>query len=337
MSHNTNTSIAGWSFALARALEGYGIDSKKVFRDAGIDLDEVTSAAARLPVSNVQKVWRYAAEHCDDYFGITVSGFLQPASFHALGFALWSSSTMQEFIERFIRYRCVLSHMFFCELLEENDCYRLTMVDERSIKSAITNDAGLSYIVRMARQLDNPKFAPLKVRITADKNEASEKIQHFYKADVEYASSDHALLFSKDALQRPLRYGNPDLAAQQDTIVEHYIAELGLISEYMMRVKTNIHRLLSSGNVSIELVAEGLNITVRTLQRRLSAEKSSYNHLLDQVRHQLAMEYIKDPATNATEIAFKLGFNDSGSFGRSFKRWTNHSFSEFRSGPDKKK
>jgi AraC-like DNA-binding protein len=244
---------------------------------------------------------------------------------------------MQEFIERFIRYRCVLSHMFFCELLEENDCYRLTMVDERSIKSAITNDAGLSYIVRMARQLDNPKFAPLKVRITADKNEASEKIQHFYKADVEYASSDHALLFSKDALQRPLRYGNPDLAAQQDTIVEHYIAELGLISEYMMRVKTNIHRLLSSGNVSIELVAEGLNITVRTLQRRLSAEKSSYNHLLDQVRHQLAMEYIKDPATNATEIAFKLGFNDSGSFGRSFKRWTNHSFSEFRSGPDKKK
>jgi hypothetical protein len=47
LSHNTNTSIAGWSFALARALEGYGIDSKKVFRDAGIDLDEVTSAAAR--------------------------------------------------------------------------------------------------------------------------------------------------------------------------------------------------------------------------------------------------------------------------------------------------
>ena len=39
LSHNTNT-IAGWSFALARALEGYGIDSKKVFRDAGINLDQ---------------------------------------------------------------------------------------------------------------------------------------------------------------------------------------------------------------------------------------------------------------------------------------------------------
>ena len=335
MRHNVNTSIAGWSFALARALEDYGIDALAVFRRAGIELDEVTSAAARLPVSSVQQVWQYAAEHTDDYFGITVSGFLGPASFHGLGFALWSSSTLNDFIERFIRYRCVLSHMFFCDLLEEDDCYRLTLVDERSIKSTNTKDAALSYVVRMARQLGDPEFAPLLVRTTVEKDAVSEKLQDFYAADIEYASPDHALLFSKEALEQPLRYGNPDLAAQQDAIVERYIAELGLISEYMMRVKTTIHSLLSSENVGIELVAESLNVTVRTLQRRLSAEQSSYNHLLDQVRHQLAMEYIKDPATNATEIAFKLGFTDSGSFGRSFKRWTNQSFSQFRSNAGK--
>jgi AraC-like DNA-binding protein len=333
--HTINTSIAGWSFALARALEDYGIDALQVFREAGIELDEVPSAAARLPVSSVQQVWRYAAEHTDGYFGITVSAYLGPASFHGLGFALWSSSTLKDFLERFIRYRCVLSHAFFCELLEEDDCYRLTLVDERSIKSTITKDAALSYVVRMARQLGDPEFAPSLVRTTVVKNDVSGRLRDFYAADVEYASMDHALLFSKDALARPLRFGNPDLAAQQDAIVERYIAELGLISEYMMRVKTTIHSLLSSDNVRIELVAESLNVTVRTLQRRLSAEQSSYNHLLDQVRHQLAMEYIKDPATNATEIAFKLGFNDSGSFGRSFKRWTNQSFSQFRSNAGK--
>ncbi len=335
MRHNVNTSIAGWSFALARALEDYGIDALAVFRQAGIDLDQIPSAAARLPVSSVQQVWQYAAEHTDDYFGVVVSGFLDPASFHGLGFALWSSSTLKDFIERFIRYRCVLSHMFFCDLLEEDDCYRLTLVDERSIKSTNTKDAALSYVVRMARQLGDPEFAPLLVRTTVEKDAVSEKLQDFYAADIEYASPDHALLFSKEALEQPLRYGNPDLAAQQDAIVERYIAELGLISEYMMRVKTTIHSLLSSENVGIELVAESLNVTVRTLQRRLCAEQSSYNHLLDQVRHQLAMEYIKDPATNATEIAFKLGFTDSGSFGRSFKRWTNQSFSQFRSNAGK--
>ena len=328
-----NTSIAGWSFALARALDSYGIDSGKVFEDAGIELSAVISPDARLPVSNVQKVWRHAAENTDDNFGFVVSGFLTPASFQALGYGLWSSSTVKECIERFIRYRCVLSHMVFFELLEEDDRYRLTVVDERSVKSEITNDAGLSYLVRVARHIDEPGFSPLSVRVLRDEKDSCEKLRDFYLADVEYSSSDCALLFSKNALEKPLRHGNPALAAQQDAIVERYIAELGLISEYMMRVRSEIHRLLSSESVTIEQVASSLNVTVRTLQRRLSAEQSSYNQLLDQVRHQLAMEYIKDPAANATQIAFKLGFSDSGSFGRSFKRWTNQSFSEYRGTP----
>ena len=88
-----NTSIAGWSFAVARALDSYGLDASQVFADAGVDLHGIDSAAARLPVSSIQQVWRYAAENTDDYFGIAVSNYLTPASFHALGFALWSSST----------------------------------------------------------------------------------------------------------------------------------------------------------------------------------------------------------------------------------------------------
>jgi AraC-like DNA-binding protein len=117
---------------------------------------------------------------------------------------------------------------------------------------------------------------------------------------------------------------------RQDTLVENYIGKLGLLSEYMLWVRTEIQRHLHAGQVSVEQVAEDLNITVRTLQRRLSAEQSSYHQLLDEVRHQLALDYMQSPSARATEIAFKLGFNDSGSFGRSFKRWTGYSFTEYR-------
>jgi AraC-like DNA-binding protein len=82
--------------------------------------------------------------------------------------------------------------------------------------------------------------------------------------------------------------------------------------------------------VSIELVADNLHVTVRTLQRRLSDECSSYNSLLDVARQQLALEYAGDRAISATEAAMKLGFNDSGSFGRSFRRWTGRSFTAYR-------
>ena len=55
--------------------------------------------------------------------------------------------------------------------------------------------------------------------------------------------------------------------------MERYIAEMGLISEYMLRVRTQISRRLDDGSISIEQVAKGLNVTVRSLQRRLSDEK----------------------------------------------------------------
>lgn len=117
---------------------------------------------------------------------------------------------------------------------------------------------------------------------------------------------------------------------QLDGIVERYIARLGLISDHMLRVRNEILGLQSEGEVCIEMVAENLNVTVRTLQRRLSAEQGTYIELLDEVRHQLAMEYIDDPKNTVTDLAFRLGFNDSGSFGRSFRRWTGKSITQYR-------
>ena len=325
-----NTSIAGWSFALARALDSYGIDSSRVFSDAGIQLAAVESPAQRLAVSSVQQVWRYAMDHTDGNFGITVASYLTPASFHALGYALWSSSTLKEAFERLIRYRCVISHMFFCELEQEEGGYRLALVDERSIKSEVTTDAFLGFLILLGRELDRGDFAPVSLRLARPSSRVSDQLRDFFATDIEFDAADYSLAFSAESLHRPLKHGNPELAGQLDTLVERYIGELGLISEYMLRVKTEIHRLLSIGGVSIEQVAETLNVTVRTLQRRLSAEQGSYNKLLDQVRFRLSIEYLRNPGANATEIAFKLGFNDSGSFSRSFKRWTGKSVSDYR-------
>ena len=326
------TSIAGWSFAIADTLASYGLDPTEIFRSAGIALDEVGSASARLPIDSVQQVWQFANAHTDDCFGIRVAHHLTPASLHALGFALWCSSTLRELFERYIRYRCVLSHMHFCELIDEGDIVRLSLVDERRIKSEITNDAATAFFLRIARELYREDFSPRELHITRSLGGERRQIEEFFCTDISESAAGYCALFAAEDLEAPLRFANPDLAAHLDLIVERYIAEFGLISEYMLRVRTEIHHLLEQGSVSLELVADNLNVTVRTLQRRLASENSSYNILLDEVRHHLALEYSTAPRANATEIAFRLGFTDSGSFGRSFRRWTGQSFSEYRHG-----
>lgn len=324
------TSIASWSFALANGLEHYGIDPSAVFLDAGIDLAGIDSPYARLPVSSVQQVWRYAYENTDEMFGVVVSQFLSPASFHALGFGLYTSPTLKEMLERLVRYRCVISHMHFSELLEEDDCYRFSTTDERTLKTNITHDTLFGYIVRLARQVAAPDFKPKALKLSRAPTKSTTELSDFMGAPIEFNTPTSEMLFTKQQLEVPLRSGDKALAGKQDQLTEQYISELGLISEYMLRVKTEIRRLLELGEVSVNGVAEHLNVTVRTLQRRLSDENSSYHDLLDKVRYELALDYMRDPQANATQIAFKLGFNDSSSFTRTFKRWTGQSFSEYR-------
>jgi AraC-like DNA-binding protein len=72
-------------------------------------------------------------------------------------------------------------------------------------------------------------------------------------------------------------------------------------------------------------------MTSRTLRRKLETEGTSYTDLLDNVRHALAMDFLNTSVLSTDDIAAALGFSDSASFRRAFKRWTGKSPSAFRS------
>ena len=97
------------------------------------------------------------------------------------------------------------------------------------------------------------------------------------------------------------------------------------------KVKNFLLTMLPSGDTSIEETAFRLNVSKRTLQRHLTQESTSYQDLLNKIRHQLAEHYLKTGRVSLSEISFLLGFQDSNSFLRAFKFWSGDSPGEFRS------
>ena len=78
-------------------------------------------------------------------------------------------------------------------------------------------------------------------------------------------------------------------------------------------------------------VAEGLNMSRRTLQRRLRDEGTSVRDIVDSVRRDLAMRYLCEREIAVAEVAFLLGFSEASAFHRAFKRWTGTTPSIYRS------
>jgi AraC-like DNA-binding protein len=98
------------------------------------------------------------------------------------------------------------------------------------------------------------------------------------------------------------------------------------------RARLTILELLPSGRVTGEDMARELNMSIRTLRRKLGEKDETVRSLLTNVRKDLAQRYIRNEDYNITEIAFLLGFADSSAFSRAFKNWFGQSPSEARKG-----
>jgi AraC-like DNA-binding protein len=82
----------------------------------------------------------------------------------------------------------------------------------------------------------------------------------------------------------------------------------------------------------METIAARMNITSRTLRRRLQAQGTSYLALLADVRSRLAKQYLTTTSMTTEDIAEALGFSDAANFRHAFRRWTGRRPGEFRSG-----
>ncbi len=88
--------------------------------------------------------------------------------------------------------------------------------------------------------------------------------------------------------------------------------------------------LMSTGDGTIERVAEQLGISRRTLQRRLHECGALFADIVASKRLELSSRYLGDRSLTLTQVAFQLGYSDLSAFSRAFRRWTGRSPLAFR-------
>lgn len=98
------------------------------------------------------------------------------------------------------------------------------------------------------------------------------------------------------------------------------------------RVESVLIPLLHKGDVAMDVVAGALGLSRQKLYRSLKAEGASYESVLDDLRHKLALSYLADKKVSVNETAYLVGFSEPAAFSRAFKRWTGRPPSAVRRG-----
>ncbi|MDF1692878.1 MAG: AraC family transcriptional regulator ligand-binding domain-containing protein [Zhongshania sp.] len=145
---------------------------------------------------------------------------------------------------------------------------------------------------------------------------------HFSKAKsclyLDAASLDYVLIRPDSewalALAQPIRH----------------LFEDGEDNDFIVALRKTLLKLLPSGDIGLDRAASSLNISRRTLQRRLADAGTQYLQLLQNLRSTLAVQYLHDERLSITEIAFLLGYMDQSSFSAAFRSWHGQSPRDFR-------
>jgi AraC-like DNA-binding protein len=132
----------------------------------------------------------------------------------------------------------------------------------------------------------------------------------------------------------PALVASPSLAADPENL-EHLLRECDLQlrrlqgGELSQRVRARLAK--ATGLMpTLEVVAQAEHVSKRTLMRHLAGEGQTYQGLLDEVRFERACWLLQQSDVTVETVANQLGYEDASNFGRTFKRWSGLTPSEFR-------
>ena len=172
---------------------------------------------------------------------------------------------------------------------------------------------------------------PLRVEVTNDEQGEVAAYRHAFGCPVRFNSPELRVIYSADIVDTQVDLSEGELQSfwrESQRTLHDARSEVGIFARDVQR---EILHLLPTG-ARIDDVAKGLNLSRRSLQRRLSESGSSYRTLIDGIREVRARNLINDSNLSLNEIAFLLGYSEQSAFNHAYKRWTGLSPLAFSNG-----
>ena len=111
---------------------------------------------------------------------------------------------------------------------------------------------------------------------------------------------------------------------------EKYLLSLYKQDDIVGELKRKLGDLMACGEANADAACHALKLSRRTLQRRLKAEKTSFQKVLQEVRAVLAVSYLSDDRLQSLEIAMLLGYSNISAFTTAYKSWYDMPPAEYR-------
>jgi AraC-like DNA-binding protein len=316
---------------LIELLASQGIDQDQLLNGTGATLADIHSPQG-LTAAQLDAIFSSALELSQDpTLGLRLGSKINITAQGIIGYALMTSTTVEDALNLLVRYNRALLPSLRISLHRGDARAALRVEGSQLPRQLEQHYVELLYaaIAHNGRIFTGAQTSTTSLALDYSPRCDPQRYYDIFGPNVSFDQPLRALSFDKEALGYRISTADPAALEIFRRECDRLIVRGGhggTINERVQQV------LLQSGSEfpTAARVAQQLNMSESTLQRRLTAEGWRYQQLLDRVRYTLADEYLTGTLLPVAEIAALLGFSDATNFRRSYRRWSGTTPSQLR-------
>jgi AraC-like DNA-binding protein len=303
-----------------------------VLAEAELDAGLLAERDARVSVNAYAAFWRSLERHADDmFFGMDP----RPLRRGSLAFMCRTSMaqpTLAEGLETVLEFLGLMLQRFDARLIRQQSVAQVIIEHEEQPTSRAFADFTFWMIVHgVACWLCGRRIPILGVELRCAEPEFIDDYQVMFSENLRFQRSHSRMIFAADCLDLPIRRSAAELESFLDAAPGNLLVKYRDPLSLASRIRHHLRSLPPEQWPQSDELATSLFMSGSTLRRRLAEEAQSYQALKDSIRKELAIGWLADEQLDFATIAARLGFADSSSFHKAFRKWSGTNPGHYRS------
>ncbi|MFS3127990.1 AraC family transcriptional regulator [Nocardioides sp. Bht2] len=319
-----------WDFArdaaavalLLDAGQEWGLDAPQLLAGTALTADELATGDRLVTARQELRVVRNLRAARPDLRGVELGARYRAESFGVLGFALLSSATVAEAANLALRFIDLSFSFAIPDARIEGETV-VVEFDDSALPADVRQflaERDLTAVWRVLDQLRPGGFPATAVELTGPRPADPRRYRELFGTEPVFDATVDRLTFTASLLNTRLPTGGGAAHTMSEAMCAELVSRRRQRSGIAQEVRVLIAQRLVAGAPMAEVCA-ALGLGERSLRRRLAAEGTSYQGLLDEVRETLAVQLLDTGLLSVDDVALRLGYAEASSFIVAFKRW----------------
>lgn len=293
----------------------------------GVDLQVFESPQSALDVERVTTLWQLGYDKRGPTIGIEVGARVRMIDFQDVGIFLAASENVLDWMQQMSRYSELFSNLGSVRTTQTRDALEVSILYDPVVPLKQERLEFIALIIyKLASQFLDSPLQLQTLALTRPCPDDPSPWEEAFQAPIRWGAPVTQYIISGTEAGRPLLSRNAQMKKDLQLLLDQRLRESRQDTP-LIDVRAEIIRQLPDGPTA-DSIAFAMNLSVRSLQRKLERADYSFSQLLSEIRYETALHYLDIGATER-DTADRLGYREISGFRKAFKRWAGMSPAEY--------